>query len=556
MIKKQARHSDIFFLLFLLALAFALYWPGLQIFFSLDDLQFLSRAAGIDAQPDGFRRILSTRWFFSAAWTLFGTRAWAYHLVVLLLHAANAWILYLVARRLNLKQTAAFAASILFAAAQVAFLPLHWISGIQEVTVTFFALVSAYFFIGKTTLSMVASLAAGCLSLLCKETSFLLLPALALALPAPAKRKWILGSSGLLIGLIVLALSGSLSPRPAGDPYESSFGANILWNLLTYSAWLFQFWKYYPDKTPQVDSQLAGLGLILPILILLAAWRIRKARRPIAKASAIFILTLLPVLPLVRHSYFYYLYLPLIPFWVIAGAYLGNVSRRSVSAGVLAMVVLLSFINGIRHRRAEIADGVPEDPILRYGRGAENAVNSFRASGEIKQGDYLIVMLSPGVTIDASKGLEENIYTRRDRFLLVEKALLDWKALRLFFPAMQNIAFEGEAGCTPGWQNMHFFRTYKVGMMEPLGYGAEGRFALADMSMKRKLFDRARKELSILLESFPDEPTLIFMLGDIARTQGDAQTLSIMIKKLEELAAKGDSTGIAREALNRLKQAR
>ena len=41
---------------------------------------------------------------------------------------------------------------------------------------TFFALVSAYFFIGKTTLSMVASLAAGCLSLLCKETSFLLLP--------------------------------------------------------------------------------------------------------------------------------------------------------------------------------------------------------------------------------------------------------------------------------------------------------------------------------------------------------------------------------------------
>ena len=123
MIRKQAHHSDIFFLLFLLALAFALYWPGLQVFFSLDDLQFLSRAAGIDAQTGGFRRILSTRWFFSAAWTLFGTRAWAYHLVVLLLHAANAWILYLLARRLNLKQTAAFAASILFAAAQVAFLP-------------------------------------------------------------------------------------------------------------------------------------------------------------------------------------------------------------------------------------------------------------------------------------------------------------------------------------------------------------------------------------------------------------------------------------------------
>jgi hypothetical protein len=556
MIKKQAHHSDIFFLLFLLALAFALYWPGLQIFFSLDDLQFLSRAAGIDAHPDGFRRILSTRWFFGAAWALFGTRAWAYHLVVLLLHAANAWILYLLARRLNLKQTAAFAASILFASAQVAFLPLHWISGIQEITVTFFALVSAYFFIGKTTLSMVASLAAGCLSLLCKETSFLLLPALALALPAPAKRKWILGSSGLLIGLIVLVLSGSLSPRPAGDPYESSFGANILWNLLTYSAWLFQFWKYYPDKTPQVTSQLAGLGLILPILIFLAAWRIRKARRPIAKASVIFILTLLPVLPLVRHSYFYYLYLPLIPFWIIAGAYLGNVSRRFVSAGVLAIVVLLSFTNGMRHRKAEMALGVLEDPILRYAVAAENAVTSIRANGEIKQGDYLIVQPSNTKAADLRKGLKDPKGSRRVRFPFVERALLGGKALRLFFPAIKSVAFEDETSSLPGWQQMHFYLTYKVGMMEPLGFGDQGRLALIRMAINNESYERAEKELLVMLEAHPDDPMLLFMLGNVARSRGDADGLGFVIKKLEEMAAEGDSTGIIRESLDELRQVR
>ena len=552
--KKYAQYTDILFLLFLLALTFALYWPALRIFFSLDDLQFLSRAAGLTDDTGGLRRLISTRVFFAASWRLFGSRPWPYHLVVLLLHAANASIIYFLARRLNLKKTAAYAASILFVTTYVAFLPMHWISGIQEVSVAFFALISAYCFLGRTTVSGAISLVAACLSMLCKETSFLLLPAFALVLPVSAKRRWILGSAGLVFGLAILALSGSLAPRPAADPYESSFGANMLWNLLTYSAWLFRFWDYFPDKLPQYSARMAGWGLIIPILICLAAWRVPRAREPIAKAVLLFIFAIMPVLPLVRHSYFYYLYLPLIPFWLLAGAYVGNVSRRSLSAVILALFILHSFVNGMRHRKAELQEGVPEDPILRYAAAAEIAVTSFRAEGEIKRGDYLILIPLNAKTIDLTKGLDTAVQSQRVSFALVEQALLGGKALRLFFPAMENIYFEDQASYVPGWQRMHLYMTYHLGMMKSLGYGEEGRFTLARQSAQQGFYEQAKRELLIMLELEPNNPALLYALGDVASKQGDTERLNAILERLEHIARSENPPGAASRALNKLKQ--
>ena len=553
--KERERYSELLFLPFLLVLTFALYAGALRVFFSLDDLQFLSRAAGLE-HADGLRRVISTQWFFDASWRLFGIRSWVYHLVVLLLHAANASILYLLARRLGLKKTAAYSASILFTAAYVAFLPLHWISGIQEVSVAFFALISAYFFLGRTAAAAGLSLAAACLSILCKETSLFLLPALALVLPASAKRRWILGSAGLLFGVTILILSGTVAPRPAGDPYESSFGANILWNLLTYTAWLLRFWDYFPDKTPRYDAALAGWGLVVPALVCLAAWRAPKARRAIAAAIAVFILLVAPVLPLVRHSYLYYLYLPLIPFWLLAGVYVGNISRRRVSTLILAAFVLLSCVNGIRHRRAEIMEGVPEDPILRYAAVARNAVDSFRAEGEVAQGDYLILKPLSATTIDLDRGHRGAGANERERFTLVEQALLGGKALRLFFPAMHRISFEDRSDPVPGWQNMHLYLTYGAGMMKSLGYGEAGRMFFITKCIEKGMDEQAKRELVIMLELHPDDPALIGMLGETARKQGDTETLQAAIERLRKIAATEDPSGAAHAALASLASTR
>gem|GEM_PF-6728590 len=549
--KKREQYSELLFLPFLIALTFALYAGALRVFFSLDDLQFLSRAAGLE-HAGGLRRVISTQWFFDASWRLFGTRSWAYHLVVLLLHAANASILYLLARRLGLKKTAAYSASILFTAAYVAFLPLHWISGIQEVSVTFFALISAYFFLGRTAAAAGLSLAAACLSILCKETSIFLLPALALVLPASAKRRWLLGSAGLLFGVTILILSGNAAPRPAGDPYEGAFGANIIWNLLTYTAWLFRFWDYFPDKSPRYDAALAAWGFVVPALVCLAAWRAPKARRPIARVITVFILLVAPVLPLVRHSYLYYLYLPLIPFWCLAGVCVGNISRRRVSTLILVGFIVLSYVNGIRHRRAEIMAGVPEDPILRYAAVARNAVDSFRAEGEVAQGDYLILKPLSATTIDLDKGPRGVGAGERERFTLVQQALLGGRALRLFYPAMQRIYFEERSSPVPGWQNMHLYLTYGPGMMKSLGYGEAGRMYFITKCIEKGMDEQAKRELVIMLELHPDDPALIGMLAETARKQGDTETLRAAVERLQRIAAAGDPSGAAHAALARL----
>ena len=266
----------------------------------------------------------------------------------------------------------------------------------------------------------------------------------------------------------------------------------------------------------------------------------------------VFILLVAPVLPLVRHSYLYYLYLPLIPFWLLAGVYVGNISRRRVSTLILAGFIVLSCVNGIRHRRAEIMEGVPEDPILRYAAVARNAVDSFRAEGEVAQGDYLILKPLSATTIDLDRGPRGARANERERFTLVEQALLGGKALRLFFPAMHRIYFEERPGPVPGWQNMHLYLTYGPGMMKSLGYGEAGRMYFITKCIEKGMDEQAKSELLIMLRLHPDDPALLGMLAETARKQGDTETLRAAIERLQRIAATENPSGAAHTALARL----
>ncbi len=554
--QSQDRTLHNLFPLFILLLALALYLPALRVFFSLDDFRFLLRAAGFENYPDSFRRLVSIRLFFGAAWRLFGTTPWLYHLVVLVLHAANAWLLYILARRLGLKQIAACAASILFIATPAAFLPMHWISGIQEVSVTFFALISAYFLLGRGNKSIAVSLAAAGLALLCKETSFLLLPALALILPAARKRRCILGLGGLLLGVGMLWAAGAFTQRTAGDPYESVLGLNVLWNLLTYNAWIVRFWEYFPDKITEFQTGLAAWGLILPALLAILCWRYPKSRRPIIRASFLFLCLLLPVLPLIRHSYFYYLYLPLLPFWLLAGSGIGKLSRRSIQYAILALFILNSAIFGIRHRGAELRKGMLEDPILRYAAYAEGFIKEFRATGMTEYEDHLILLYLSDMSVDLTGGRELKALEKRAQFWVVEKALLEGKALSLFFPAMRMVCFEATSNAEyfTGWQNMHIYWVSGPTEIKYLGFGENGRFKLVESAMAQGKYKEALREVSIMLELRPDNPPLNYIRGHIALEQGDEATFQAIIEKFESMVGRETVPGEASRALNALRK--
>lgn len=534
--KEQIQALESWLPLGLFIAALVIYWPAMRVFFSLDDLRFLLRAAGLEESPRSIKRILSVQLYFKAAWALFGTRAHLYHLVTIFLHAANAWLVYLIALRLKLNRSAAISATILFLVSTAAFLPLHWISGIQEVSMTFFALLAAYFYFGSDNLSIVLALMAAVLSLLCKEASLLLLPGLAIIVTAPKKRRLILGFGGLILGAGFLIVSGSLEPRSQGDPYEAIFGINILLNLLTYNAWLVRVWDYFPDRIPQYQTGLALWGLILPVTLSVIAWRFPRARRSVSRSSLLFIVLFLPVLGLIRHSYLYYLYLPLIPFWLLAGAALGGFPRQRFAASILALAVIFSIVFGMLHRGTEIKKGVPADPILRYAAIAKRGVSALAASGHAPEGIILFVRSFEGDSVDLAKGLEGRTGTEHRKVHLFRVALLDGEALRLFFPSIDSVHFEGQPGAVSGWQEMHFYGTYGVAEAVHLGFGEDGRLKFISDLMTAEMYDRANREIDIMLDRRPEEPFHLFVKAQIAFSRGNNIDFKIAFDKLKQIA--------------------
>ena len=538
----------------LLAAALILYWPALKVFFSLDDLRFLLRAAGLEESPPGLRRLLSVQLYFRGAWVLFGTRAHQYHLVTIFLHAANAWLVYRISLRLKLTQFAGVAASTLFLVSTAAFLPLHWISGIQEVSMTFFALLAAWFYLGSGKPSMVLALAAASLALLCKEASLLLLPCLSFTIPAPKYRRLILGIGGLLLGTGFLLLSGSLEPRPQGDPYETVFGINILWNLLTYNAWLIRPWDYFPDRIPQYQTGLALWGLILPLVLAIIAWRYPRARKSLGKASLLFFVLALPILGLVRHSYLYYLYLPLVPFWILAGAALGRMSRERLALSILIIAVVLSVASGALHRRAEIKDGVPLDPILRYASIARRGVSALGNSGQVPNGKILFVRSFEGESIDLAKGLDGRTGTEHRKVHLFKVALLDGDALELFFPRIESVYFEGPSGAVSNWPEMYIYGTYGVAEVIYLGFGEDGRKKFVSDLITVKMYERADREVDILLSLKIDSPELLLLKGQVALLRGDTPQFQLVLKNLKKLLNNDAFKDEADKALSELRK--
>lgn len=537
-----------------LAAALILYWPSLSVFFSLDDLRFLLRAEGLEESPGGVKRILSVQIYFRAAWALLGTRAHLYHLVSIFLHAANAYLVYKVALRLKLTGFAGVSAAVLFMVSTAAFLPLHWISGIQEVSVTFFALLAAWFYLGSGSLSIVFTLVAAALSLLCKETSLLLLPGLAIAIKAPKRRRLILGLGGLLLGAGFLIVSGSLEPRPHGNPYETVFGINILWNLLTYNAWIVRVWDYFPDRIPQYQTGLALWGSILPVILCVIAWRYPKTRRPIGRSSLLFIALLFPVLGLVRHSYLYYLYLPLIPFWLLSGAALGRISKQNLASSILVLAAVCSVASGLLHRGAEIKKGVPLDPILRYAAIARRGISALADSGHIPDGKILFVRSFEGESVDLAKGLDGRTGTGHRKVHLFRVALLDGDALGLFFPRIDSVHFEGPSGPVPGWHDMHFYGTFGVAEVVHLGYGEDGRMRFISDLMAAEMYERAGRETEIMMARIPDKPSLLFIKGRIALKRGDAAGFSDVLDRLRSIPADEDRDDDPASMIDELKR--
>src|SRR5262249_51005011 len=146
---------------------------ALGLFFAQEDFRGIAVAKGLLPRHSSLWRYVSVQTFMDVFYPLFGDRPGPYHLVGILLHAANgAFLFALLSRRLS--APAALIASGFFAVHPAHFAAMYWQSARSDV-------LGATFALSTLALSLLSGkprwLAVPCfaLALLSKET-FLLLP--------------------------------------------------------------------------------------------------------------------------------------------------------------------------------------------------------------------------------------------------------------------------------------------------------------------------------------------------------------------------------------------
>jgi len=136
----------------------------------------------IIAAQDAYYRPLFTA-LFIINHAMFGTAAWGWHLVSVLIHTVVVFFVFLVCREVTGRDWVALTAAILFAAHPVHAESVAWISGVTDPLMALFALPSFYCYLRyrKTGLKLLLalSLAFYLPALLSKETAFVLLPVIA-----------------------------------------------------------------------------------------------------------------------------------------------------------------------------------------------------------------------------------------------------------------------------------------------------------------------------------------------------------------------------------------
>jgi len=492
--------------------AVLVYHRALGYFFSQDDFLGLAQASGLAPRLVQPWRYLANQAVWDVLRPLGTAQAWPHHLLSLAVHAACVALLCdRLARRLP--PWAALAGAVFFAVHPMLFATLYWFSTVGDPLALFFGLLTLRAHERSDRWRWLA-VPFFVLSLLSKE-SLILLPVVVAVLrrwgaqPAsgetrsagrvsPPGRKTVdglvLALAGASLAYVVYFLtlaygayfvSSGGSVVQAGEaaraPYALAWGANLWQNLLTYLGWTVAFAlpvvRGFSDAVDPAVYPWAGGALALWLSGLFAA-RLRRAGWMIG--GLVWLLFILPVLPLRNHTYHYYLYAPLAgAAWCVAAAFgaafpagerhkgrsrapRAREARDAqrpppaaaagwVAAGAFAALLTLNGV--LLVRKIETMPFVlPElraEPIVDRARIARNVQESLSAAS-----------LPPGVSLRfwsptaASLGPRGEplgspapvpTYWERN----VQNALLDGLAVRVLFPRVNAVRFVREFRPTP-----------------------------------------------------------------------------------------------------------
>ena len=370
----------------LLIVPFVVYWPYLGDFFALDDFIWLHAASTHDAgrffrdafgfpdatpfgAPTPFWRPLIDAYFYLAR-RLYGLEPMPYHVTNVALHAINAVLLAVLARRLSGSRGAGLVVALLWCVLPSYDIAVLWISEVTELLAALWYLSALVLYAGsrrrgrRAGLLYGLSLAATVLALLSKQSSVTLplaLAGLSLTVAPPRSRRDVLRCAGELAPFFTVALiyAAFLYVReyPAtADPGLYTIGPHALAN-----GWDFLLRLGSPMTRP--DGHVTGLASRLGAVCFLAAGGAALTARSRVLAFA-FAWTLLALLP---YSFFTagtearYLYLPAAPFvlfWVLLTSRLLHLipcprRRYRVAVPLAGVVAVLCVLLGAETRQRQ-----------------------------------------------------------------------------------------------------------------------------------------------------------------------------------------------------------
>jgi hypothetical protein len=397
--------------------------PILGTWWCRDDWGLLARAAGVIERPAGLTaRWLSQQLYWQATWPLWGLHAAPHAMVRLLLHGLSALLVVRLGRRGGLAPAGAALAGFAFAASPLAFTPLYWAAGIQELLAATLALLAIDLWLsaGRRGLgAVIAATVAAAGAMLAKESALglgLLLGVLLWAGAGPRGRDRAAALTAVALLLAAAAGAGRLATRVfdtgAGSAYQTAGVTTALPNLGVFGRWL-------ADPGPVVGFTKSWTFVITGAVLMLAwavwgAWRWRRGQRLPLAALAGTLLGLAPVLPLRHHVAPYQAYLAAAG-WTLA---LGSLLPRRMPLPRLALLAALGaccawglFTCHVVMTRCN-GQGQPVDDIVRASRLSSAAcailrgVDTMGGSRPVREVTLLQFPIGPGALENAQRNGE------------------------------------------------------------------------------------------------------------------------------------------------------
>jgi len=384
--------------------------PALGGYWIRDDWRLLGRAAGIDDPSAGAARFVSRILYWDLLQPLFGMATDPWTWTRMLLHGGAAALVARLAGRCGLSATGSLLAGLFYAASPLAFGPVYWASGIQELLGAFLALAAIERLLAGGGRNLALALIAGALAVFSKESALglpLIFVAAALA-GGRSERPLRLTAAAILAvlsGFAIYFVLGEFAHGP-GDTFTLTTPGGIPANLGIYGVWLANPW---PVPILEPGPIAAAFGIAFWAAWLVVAWRRwRRGDRIQAAVLGCSLLALAPALVLERHLEPYLALtaaagLSLALAVLIAGSIPGGKREaRPLTALALTVIFLAAAFLGTIHRIDRRDDrGRPADPMV-----LESAV-SWQAAQTlygIPEGPWnrVVLLQSPGLPLVGS----------------------------------------------------------------------------------------------------------------------------------------------------------